>query len=153
MYCPVLEMDPAPALASPPLTVQLTVAALPLKVAENCSTDPPELLVALHPVQLVSIVVDPGVTASVDDVPVADPPQPASSTNIGMVPPASARAGQRRSSFNPGRRKQLSPSLLRESKLGLSGSVVTAVPMLNFPGAFLANCPAQFLLDVARSFC
>ena len=49
-------MLPAPLFASPPLTFQVTAAAPPPEsVAENCSTAEPEELVALQPVQFVSI--------------------------------------------------------------------------------------------------
>jgi hypothetical protein len=49
-------MVPAPELASPPLTDQFTLAAPPLvSVAVNCSTAVPEV-VALQPVQFVSIL-------------------------------------------------------------------------------------------------
>ena len=52
---------PAPLLASPPDTDQVTGAVPPPEsVAENCSTDAPLLLVALQPVQLVSIEPVPG---------------------------------------------------------------------------------------------
>ncbi len=55
-------MVPEPEFASPPETVQVTVAPLPLvSVAENCSTGTLEE-VALQPVQLVSIEAVPGET-------------------------------------------------------------------------------------------
>lgn len=157
MYCPLLEMVPAPALASPPLTVQFTVTAPPpLKLAENCSTAEPDVLSALHPVQFVSTVAVPGETVSVpfdEDPPDADPPQPASRNSTGTAPAASARAGQRRSNFHPDPRKEPSACLPGESERRFCDLVFTAVLLLNFSGAFLANCPAQFLLDVVRSFC
>jgi hypothetical protein len=56
VYWPLAAIVPAPELASPPLTDQFTLAAPPLaSVAVNCSTAVPEL-VALHPVQFVSMV-------------------------------------------------------------------------------------------------
>jgi hypothetical protein len=61
VYCPDLEIDPGPLLASPPKSDQVTAAVSPLaNVAVNCSTEVPLELVALHPVQLVSMEVIPG---------------------------------------------------------------------------------------------
>jgi hypothetical protein len=156
VYWPLVEMLPAPAFTSPPLTDQLTEAAPPpLRVAENCSMADPEVLTALQPVQLVSMVAEPGETEKVllDEVPDADPPQPASKTKTGTAPAANSRAGQRRSNFVPCRCERQSPRLPSEGKPGIRGSVVAAVPLLKLPGAFLANVPAQPLLDVVRSYC
>jgi len=156
VYSPLLEMEPAPALTSPPLTFQLTEAAPPLfKAAKNCSTAVPELLTVLQPVQLVSMVAEPGVIENVpfEDVPVAVPPHPASRTKIGTAPATSTRVCQRPSNFKPYRGLCLSARRLREGKPGLCGSVVAAVPWLNLPGAFLVNVPARPLLDVVRSLC
>lgn len=153
MYWPLLEIDPGPTLTSPPLTVQLTEAAPPLfSVAENSSTAVPELLTALQPVQLVSTVAKPGEMERVpfDEVPDAVPPQPASRTKIGTAPAASNRACQRPASFAFRRGKGLLTCLPTESRRGLCGSVVSAVPRLNVPGAFLANGSAQSSLDVLR---
>jgi hypothetical protein len=125
-------------------------------VAENCSTAAPELLVALQPVQLVSTVAVPGETENVpfEEVPDADPPQPASRTKIGTAPAASNRPGMPRSKLGlppaalaSGRCERLLARQILEGKSGLCGSVVAGVSLLNFSGAFLANLPAQFLLD------
>ncbi len=135
MYWPLLEIDPAPPLGSPPLTAQLTEAAPPpFRVAENCSTAMPELLLtALQPVQLVSMEDEPGEIEKVpfEDLPEADPPQPASKTKIGTAPAASTRAGQRPIKFDPARSKRLSARPASEGTAGLCGSVVAAVPALN----------------------
>lgn len=149
MYWPAAEIDPAPSTASPPLTAQFTEAAPPpLRVAENCSTDAPELLVALHPVQLVSMVAVPGETANVpfDEPPDADPPQPASKTRIGTAPAASIRAGQRPKTFDTCRGKRFPARLPREGNAGLCGSVVTAAPLLNLPGRLSGQFSCSMLI-------
>jgi hypothetical protein len=119
-------------------------------VAENCSTAAPELLVALQPVQLVSTVAVPGETENVpfEEVPDADPPQPASTTKIGRAPAASNRPflpnsklRQRPANFASGRRKRRLARQPREGKPGFCGSIVAAVPLLNLPGAFLPMFP------------
>jgi hypothetical protein len=162
VYWPLLEMDPAPALASPPLTLQLTDAAPPpLSVAVNCSIVwPVVLLVALQPVQLVSTVAAPGEMEKVlfEEL-FADPPQPESRMKIGTAPAANIRPGLPKSkldprpNLDPRLRKRLSARFPREVAPGFCGSVVAAASWLNLPGAFLANIPSQSLLDVARRFC
>jgi hypothetical protein len=147
VYCPLLLIDPAPALGSPPLTDQETEAAPPpLNVAENCSTAWPALLVVLQPVQLVSMVAVPGEIEKVpfDDDPDADPPQPASSTKIGTAPAASTRAGQRLkaspATFDGGTAARLPlPSPRGEIWHGRCASVVTAALSLKVSGAFPAR--------------
>jgi hypothetical protein len=95
VYCPLDEIVPAPLFASPPLTFHVTLAALPLEsFAENCSTDTPEELVALQPVQLVSTETVPGEIVNVpfEGLAVKDaPPHPASTHNAGTIAIASAR--------------------------------------------------------------
>jgi hypothetical protein len=62
VYWPVEVMLPGPLLASPPETLQVTLAAPPpVSVAANCSTAAPLALAALHPLQLVSMAPVPGV--------------------------------------------------------------------------------------------
>lgn len=151
MYWPLLEIDPAPALTSPPLTVQLTVAAPPpVKVAENCSTAVPELLTVLQPVQLVSTVPEPGEMEKVpfEEAPVVEPPHPASRTKIGTAPAASNRDRQPPTNLASCPGKGLFARRPPESRPGLCGSVVAAVSWLNLPGAFLASGLAQSSLDV-----
>jgi hypothetical protein len=59
-------IEPAPVLASPPETLQVTAAGPPLaSVAENCSTALPLEPVALQPVQLVSMKLMPGAMVNV----------------------------------------------------------------------------------------
>jgi hypothetical protein len=129
VYWPVLEMDPAPVLASPPLTAQVTEAAPPpLRVAVNCSYTP-ELEEALQPVQLVSMVAVPDETENVPPPPPpppeADPPQPARRTRTGTAAAASIRAGRCRSKLDPCRCKGLSTRRPRERKSRRCGTVVT----------------------------
>src|ERR1039457_7253059 len=85
-------MVPAPAVASPPLTDHMTPAAPPvLSLAENWCTGLPCALVALQPVQLVSMDVDPGEIEKVAFAGLAvtaPPPHPASKT---MAEPRRAR--------------------------------------------------------------
>src|SRR5437899_1545288 len=77
-------MAPAPAVGSPPLTDHATPAAPPvLSVAANWCTGLPCALVALQPVQLVLMDVEPGEMEKVAFAGVAvtvPPPQPASKT-------------------------------------------------------------------------
>ena len=99
MYSPLEVMVPGPEVASPPETVQFTLAAPPLKVAENCSASPPEVALVLHPVQLVSMAAVPGEMERPppeETPPDAPPPQPARTTNAGNTVPASMRPGSRR---------------------------------------------------------
>jgi hypothetical protein len=89
-------MVPGPEFASPPETVQFTLAALPLNVAENCSTNPPDEVV-LHPVQLASMVAIPGeierLPLPLEEPPTNAPPQPARRTSAGNIALASMRPG------------------------------------------------------------
>ena len=99
VYWPVEEMEPAPELASPPETVQVTVAAPPLlRVAVNCSTGELEEFVALQPVQFVSIVPVPGVmeNSPFEAALAAEPPQPASANTVGSARAARSAAERRR---------------------------------------------------------
>jgi hypothetical protein len=106
---------PGPLFASPPLTVQVTLAAPPLEsAAVNCSTAAPDELVALQPVQFVSIVPIPGV---MDKAPFefadAPPPHPASRHIAGIattartrpasLPPRPVRKGSNARFHLPGR--------------------------------------------------
>src|SRR5580700_2445596 len=126
-------MDPAPEFASPPDTVQFTPAAPPpVSVAENCSTGTFEELVALHPVQLVSMEAVPGVTENVPLVVLPDsapPPQPASTKMAEKAPIANTRAGHCLRGNNPAR----PPCGFRGSQV----STVDPVTALNSSGAFL----------------
>jgi hypothetical protein len=89
-------MVPEPEFASPPETVQFTLAALPLNVAENCSTNPPDVVV-LHPVQLASMVAIPGeierLPLPLEETLLNAPPQPARTTSAGNIALASMRPG------------------------------------------------------------
>lgn len=91
-------MLPGPELASPPETVQFTPAAPPLRVAENCSTDPPDELVALQPVQLVSMVPVPGEIERppLEELPADAPPHPARTASAGNIVLANTRMRHRR---------------------------------------------------------
>lgn len=91
-------MEPAPELASPPETVQVTVAAPPLSVAVNCSTGELEEFVALQPVQLVSMVPVPGEMENSPFDPPADaePPQPARANTVGTARAERSAAERRR---------------------------------------------------------
>lgn len=98
VYCPLVVIDPAFVFASPPETVQFTLAAPPeASVAVNCSTAVPEVLVVLQPVQLVSMVEVEGEMEKVpfDEVPVeaTPPPQPAMTSKVGKQAIAKMRAG------------------------------------------------------------
>jgi hypothetical protein len=95
VYCPVLVIEPAPVVASPPETDQVTDAAPPeVSVAVNCSTGAPDAAVELQPVQLVSMEPAVGETEnSPFDELVEAPPQPARMRNAGTAAKARARAG------------------------------------------------------------
>src|SRR5580698_1040167 len=102
MYWPLVEIFPGPELVSPPLTAQVTFAAPPpVNVALNCSMAVPEVLVALQPVQLVSMAAVPGVTENVplDEVvvPEDDPPQPTRKMRAGTAAMPKMRDGHWRS--------------------------------------------------------
>jgi len=74
----------------------VTLAAPPLNVAANCSTSLPEVLLVLHPVQLVSMAAAPGEmeSAPLEELPPdVPPPQPARTTNAGKIALASIRPG------------------------------------------------------------
>lgn len=88
-------MAPGPEFASPPETVQVTLAALPLNVAENCSTSPPDVVVVLHPVQLASMVAVPGEMERLllEGPLLSTPPQPARTTSAGNIALANMRPG------------------------------------------------------------
>jgi hypothetical protein len=159
VYWPLALIVPGPEFASPPETAQVTEAAPPpLSVAVNCSKAP-ELELALHPVQLVSMETVPGDTESVPPPPPppeAAPPQPARRTTTGTAAAASARGCQRRSGLDPCRCKGLSTRRLDGRQGCLCGSSVTSVRWLNLglnlPGAFLAALPADFSLDAPILF-
>jgi len=91
VYWPPAVMLPGPLFSSPPETDQVTAAAPPpVSVAVNCSTDAPRALVALQPVQLVSILVSaepaPGEmekTAFEESADTPPPAQPATASRAG----------------------------------------------------------------------
>jgi len=91
-------MLPAPEFASPPESVQFTLAAPPLSVAENCSTNPPDVVLMLHPAQLVSMVAVPGEMERLapGETPLNVPPQPARISIAGNNAVANMRPGHRR---------------------------------------------------------
>ena len=93
MYCPFEVMVPGPLFPSPPLTDQVTGAAPPpLSFALNCSTDEPFELVALQPVQFVSMISAPGEMEKLELVEsaVTGPAvQPASTSKAGVASKAS----------------------------------------------------------------
>jgi hypothetical protein len=93
-------MAPGPLLASPPETDHTTDAGPPLaSEAVNCSTDVPCLLVALQPVQLVSIVPVPGdkLKVALEGSAVTPPPaQPATARSMGGKSIAASRSGRLR---------------------------------------------------------
>lgn len=92
MYWPLEEMVPAPLLASPPLTDQVTGAAAPFAcAAKNCSTALPEESVALQPVQLVSMDAVEGERLRPPLAGEALLPQPATSSIAGAAAQKSAR--------------------------------------------------------------
>jgi hypothetical protein len=72
-------------------------------MAENCSTTPPDVLVALHPVQLVSIIAVPGETVrlALEAPPFTSPPQPARTKSAGNRTHAVTRPGDCRSKNIP----------------------------------------------------
>ena len=88
-------MVPGPEFASPPETAQFTLAVPPLSAAENCSTNPPDVVVVLHPVQLASMVAVPGeierLPLPLEELLTNVPPQPARTNNAGNIAPASRR--------------------------------------------------------------
>src|ERR1700677_3225551 len=90
-------MAPGPLLASPPETDQMTGAGPPpVSEALNCSTDAPWLLVALQPVQLVSIAPVPGdkLNVALEGSAVTPPPaQPATAKTMGGKSIAASRSG------------------------------------------------------------
>jgi hypothetical protein len=94
VYWPFELMVPGPEFASPPETIQFTLASPPLNVAENCSTNPPGEVV-LHPVQLASMVAVPGeierLLLPLEEAVVNAPPQPARRTSAGNIAPAKIR--------------------------------------------------------------
>src|ERR1035441_1917766 len=98
-------MVPGPLLASPPVTFHVTLAAPPaVSVAVNCSTEEPDALVALQPVQLVSMLPVPGAIVKVpfDGLAVTPPPpQPARITSAGTRAMVSARTALPRRRADP----------------------------------------------------
>src|SRR5208282_6293418 len=88
-------MVPAPEFASPPETVHFTLAAPSPSVAENCSANPPDVVLMLHPVQLVSMVAVPGEMERLplEETPFNVPPQPARTTSAGNIALANIRPG------------------------------------------------------------
>jgi hypothetical protein len=146
VYWPLVLIVPGPVLASPPETVQVTLAAPPLfSVAANCSKAwPVVLLVELQPVQLVSMLAVPRETEKAPPPPPeADPPQPATRTKSGTAAAATRCAGQRRGKPDLSRCEGLTARRPLEREPGICRSVVTAGRSLNLSGAFLANVPAQ----------
>lgn len=139
MYWPLEVIVPAPELASPPETDQVTTAAPPLlSVAENCSIAAPADVAALQPVQLVSIETVVGEIENVPfDVVVEEvpPPQPASRTNVGSAEIARMRAGRR-----PKNEPNL-PALLNFGRR--RRSAVTDPPSLNAFSAFPSDRAPQ----------
>jgi hypothetical protein len=98
-------MLPGPLLASPPETDQVTLAAPPpVSVAENCSTDAPLALLALQPVQLVSMEPVPGEMEKVEfeGSAVTRPAEhPAASSSAGARSAVSIRIGSLRTDNFP----------------------------------------------------
>ena len=91
MYWPDGVIVPGPLLVSPPESDQVTAAAPPPAiVALNCSTGVPSVLVALQPVQLVSIEAVPGAIENVGLVGSALTPPPAQPANTTSTGPRSA---------------------------------------------------------------
>ena len=97
MYCPFAVIVPAPLFASPPETDQVTAAGPPpVSVAVICSTVVPLALVALQPVQLVSMEPVPGemmklaFEGSAVTLPTA---QPATTSRAGAKRIAAIRSG------------------------------------------------------------
>ena len=90
-------MAPGPLRESPPETDQVTGAAPPpVRVAENCSMDEPNVLVVLQPVQLVSMELAPGAMAKVALEGAAVTPAPAQPAT------ASMRGGRRSAASRSG---------------------------------------------------
>jgi len=89
-------MLPGPLLGSPPETDQVTSADSPLaREARKRSTEVPLLLIALHPVQLVSMELVPGKIAklALAGIAVTSPlAQPASRSSAGNTNRAATRA-------------------------------------------------------------
>ena len=125
--------------------VHVTLAAPPLaSVAENCSTAVPDELVALQPVQLVSIVAVPG---EIENVPFEElaatppPPHPASKRTV----PESPR--MRRSSTRPIRLPCQTDRYADRAATGACSSASAAFPPLNCAVALqtlLAQFPSNF---------
>src|SRR5580658_1928757 len=135
-------MAPGPLLASPPETDQMTGAGPPAaSEAVNCWTDVPCLLVALHPVQLVSIVLVPGERLKVElegSAVTAPPAQPATASSTGGKSIAASRRGsfRVRAHVSPGLRAvRAAPAAIcrRCGKIPVLSSIpaaITRVPMI-----------------------
>jgi hypothetical protein len=139
VYCPFALMVPAPEFASPPEIVQFTLAVPPLNDAENCSTNPPDVVVVLHPVQLASMVAVPGeierLVLGLEEPLTNVPPQPARTNIAGSSALASTRPGHRRKKrilpcgppgFEILPRPTVMPSVFRFSPLGVFLAVFAA---------------------------
>jgi hypothetical protein len=117
---------PAPVVASPPDTLQVTEATFPFEsAAENCSTGVPFAFVALHPVQLVSTELVPGETerdALLEfALAVPPPPQPAIASVTAKGP--AAKRATRKNSLPRARLGLREPStLVRDPDLTVSTS-------------------------------
>jgi hypothetical protein len=134
VYWPFELIVPGPELASPPETVQATVAAPPLaRVAENCSTGVPEALLLLQPVQLVSMAV---VGGAIEKTPFDAPPalEPAVQPAIANITEIAA-AAPNRADHRSSRRDRLRRSVNCEEQT--RSSVGFSVVWLNSSGAFL----------------
>src|ERR1035437_2947766 len=102
---------PGPMIGSPPETDHITGAAFPLvSVALNCSTEAPRESIELHPVQLVSMVVDSSARLSAESGPseivklefakaLAAVPRP---QPVSTAMPGTSRTAQTRTSGNHG---------------------------------------------------
>ena len=85
MYSPVLVMVPGPLTASPPFTFQVTSRLFERVVAKRCTLRP-SALVALHPVQFVSIEAAAGDREKLEPARLAEmlpPLHPANRINAG----------------------------------------------------------------------
>ena len=131
-------MLPRPLLASPPADMDhVTVAAPPdTSVAENCSTAPPDELLALQPAQLVSMLTEPGVMLKVPLdallLAIVPPPQPASKSSNGNAAVTNSRKARDR--VRPG---TLARNVLWSAQL----CFVTRLSSINSSDAFTLSLP------------
>lgn len=126
------EIVPAPVVASPPETLQVTEAALPFEsAAENCSTGAPLALVALHPVQLVSIEPVPGdmERAGLLEFALAPPPPPQPAMASAAASGPAAKTATRSSSLP---RTRLTPRERSTLARDLDLAVATSCAQCNF---------------------